>query len=338
MTQEFTLNRVEIGDCRVILPTLPEETFQCCVTSPPYWGLRDYGVAGQLGAEPTPDAYVANLLTVFREVRRVLREDGTLWLNLGDSYASGGQSAKGGAPSASSTLKGNGHRGGGPKLKALRPIGVKQSSGLKPKDLVGIPWRVAFALQSDGWYLRSDIIWAKGNCMPEAVTDRPTKSHEYLFLLSKQSRYYYDADAIAEPLADANAQRTTDHYDTAARYGADNGGNSGLDGLASRMRSGEHTKRNKRSVWHVNPKPYIGSHFAVMPEALAQPCILAGSKFGDAVLDPFMGSGTVGQVAESLGRRWFGCELNPEYGKLVSERTVQAGLPFLGGAPAERNE
>lgn len=256
--------RIIEGDCRESLRTLDAGSVQTCVTSPPYFGLRDYGHDGQIGLEPTPDEFVAELVSVFREVRRVLRDDGTLWLNLGDSYASDFKGT-GGLNSKQPTNAGS--------LYAPR----KFNHGAKPKDLLGIPWRVAFALQADGWYLRSDIIWSKPNPMPESVTDRPTKAHEYVFLLSKSPRYFYDADAIREKLADANAQRTTAHYDTADRYGAGNGGNGGLDSLAARMRSGEHSGANKRSVWTVATQPYPGAHFATFPPKLIEPCILAGS-------------------------------------------------------------
>ena len=208
------------GDCRDILPTLPEKSVHCCVTSPPYWGLRDYGVDGQIGLEASPEEFIAEMVNVFREVHRVLRDDGTLWLNLGDTYAgSRGQSLRGGPPSVSSTLAGNGHRGGGPKLSGMTTVSRRLDNaviprsdflipGLKPKDLAGIPWRVALALQADGWYLRCDIIWHKPNPMPESVTDRPTKAHEYMFLLSKSEKYYYDHEAIKEPVSgSAHARR-----------------------------------------------------------------------------------------------------------------------------------
>lgn len=295
---------VLIGDCRQTLQTLEPDSVQTCVTSPPYWGLRDYGHDGQLGLEETPDAYVTNMVEVFREVRRVLRPDGTLWLNLGDSYANNGE-------------KKTGRNDEGPEDIARRAAAfntgarkastggndtrtIRVDSGLKPKDLCGIPWRVAFALQADGWWLRSDIIWNKPNPMPESVTDRPTKAHEYVFLLSKSASYFYDAKAIAEPA-------------TAADHGRSNlGGGAAV--------------RNARSVWPIASEPYDGAHFAVMPSALAARCILAGSRMGDTVLDPFLGSGTVGMVAEELGRKWVGCELNPEFGKLIAQRTAQQGL------------
>jgi DNA modification methylase len=310
----------EIGECRAILATMPERSFQCCVTSPPYWGLRDYGHADQLGLEPTPAEYVANMVDVFRAVRRVLKDDGVLWLNLGDSYASGtvGRNDTDDASLARrAAAYGTGTGlGTGPREKAsARP----RPDGMKPKDLCGIPWRVAFALQSDGWYLRSDVIWAKPNPMPESVTDRPTKAHEYVFLLSKSARYFYDIEAIREPVSPnwstSNAPTMPEHVDE-------------LSGRKEQVRRAYDVPKgaNARTVWSVATEPFSGAHFATMPPALAERCILAGSRIGDTVLDPFLGSGTVGMVAERNGRRWFGCELNPAYESIIKERTAQAGL------------
>lgn len=301
----FALNRVILGDCRETLKQIPDETFQCCVSSPPYWGLRDYGHADQIGLEPTPEEYVSTMVAVFREVRRVLREDATLWLNLGDSYV--------GSPNSGAT---------GKQDTAYRAIGLpsKRGTGLKPKDLVGIPWLTAFALRADGWYLRSDIVWSKPNPMPESVTDRPTKAHEYVFLLSKSARYFYDADAIKETA-------TYSASGNAERFVADGSRGRPADHLGSSIPwKGE--SRNVRTVWEIASQPYDGAHFATMPPKLVERCIMAGSRIGDAVLDPFMGSGTVGQVAEALGRRWLGIELNEKYGKLIADRTAQVGLPF----------
>ncbi len=317
------------GDALEVLRTLPDGLARCCVTSPPYLGLRDYGVEGQIGLEATPEEYVEKLVEVFREVRRVLADDGTLWLNLGDSYAG---SRGGGAPSESSTLEGNGHVGGGPKLRSLTAsrrrdaVAIPRSDyrvpGLKPKDLVGMPWRVAFALQADGWYLRSDIIWSKPNPMPESVTDRPTKAHEYLFLLSKAARYFYDADAIREP--DAG----TDHPRNVLHKPEPSGGvmspHLGIRRAEGRNGDG----RNRRSVWTVATEPFPGAHFAVMPQALVEPCILAGSEPGDTVLDSFVGSGTVGVVAARHGRRFLGIELNTDYVAMACARI--AGPLFSG--------
>jgi DNA modification methylase len=364
------------GDALEKLRELPNESVQCCVTSPPYWGLRDYGTAqweggdndcthkptdewlnrnftgetavicgkdsqrasgvsrwyqedgsckcgakridAQIGLEDTPDAYVAKLVEVFREVRRVLKNDGTLWLNLGDSYWNGGAQKRDG-----------GHDfvdGGKPKLLAAKGSILQPKlapiDGWKPKDLCGIPWRVAFALQADGWYLRSDIIWHKPNPMPESVTDRPTKAHEYLFLLSKQERYFYDVESIREK----------------AIEGEDLGllrGRSFVDGnnvawhapsIQARQNNGVDSRtagngfRNKRSVWTVPTSPYAEAHFATYPPDLIKPCILAGSRAGDTILDPFGGSGTTGMVAIELGRKAMLIELNPEYIKLIEQR------------------
>jgi DNA modification methylase len=276
-----------IGDTREGLRQFAKGSAQTCVTSPPYWGLRDYGHAGQIGLEPTPDAYVATMVDVFRCVRDVLVDDGTVFLNLGDSYFSGAQRAD--------------------------PYGAS----LKPKDLVGIPWRVAFALQADGWYLRQDIIWHKPNPMPEGhVRDRCTKAHEYLFLLTKSAKYYFDADAIAEAAAGGRI----------AFYGHASKGADASRQDGNRRDESVATDRNRRSVWSITSEPCADAHFAVMPTALVEPCIAAGSRPGDTVLDPFMGSGTVAKVAQDLGRKWIGCELNPEYAKIIAKRTAQAGL------------
>jgi DNA modification methylase len=298
------------GDCLEVLRTMPDESVQCCVTSPPYWGLRDYGHDRQIGLESTPEAYVGRMVEVFREVRRVLREDGTLWLNLGDSYASSNCSGPQGVTGdrASRTFT----------ASTTRKIG----DNLKPKDLVGIPWRVAFALQADGWYLRQDIIWHKPNPMPESVTDRCTKAHEYVFLLAKSQRYYYDAEAISE---DAICDRKPGRKitDTRETHGT-GGGNAGINSLLARYHEGNAPEtRNRRSVWTVCTKPYSGAHFAVMPPDLVKPCILAGCPEGGVVLDPFMGSGTVAAVAQDAGRRAIGIELNPEYCKLITKRFKQ---------------
>ena len=281
----------------------------CVVTSPPYFGLRDYGNTQQIGLEPTPDAFVESLVAVFREVKRVLKDSGTLWLNLGDSYTSGSSGMNG---TGSSTLQSSTARCNPTWIQGNRrrePIG-------KPKDLIGIPWRVAFALQADGWYLRSDIIWSKPNPMPESVTDRPTKAHEYLFLLAKAERYYYDAAAIAEvslwPDGMNGKQPVKSPFGQGFAAGRSNGSTNGT--------------RNRRSVWTVSTTPYDGAHFATFPEQLIEPCILAGCPAGGLVLDPFLGSGTVGAVAERFGRRWVGTDLI--YHDLSKKRTAQRGLIF----------
>ena len=301
------------GDCLDLLRNLPQETIDCCVTSPPYWGLRDYGHEGQLGLEPTPEAYVQNMVEVFREVRRVLKPTGTLWLNLGDSYARQG----GRTSNVPRHWDGRQHDPGGLHDKRA----LASDFGAKPKDLVGIPWRVAFALQADGWYLRQDIIWHKPNPMPESVTDRCTKSHEYLFLLAKSERYFYDHEAVKEPAIHAGrlVKATGGEAKNAqhAFAGETKAGFTTHDTLVS-------DTRNRRDVWTIPTKPFKGAHFAVMPEALAEPCILAGCPVGGLVLDPFAGSGTVGAVAVKHDRGFVGFDLNPEYLKLAEARIREA--------------
>lgn len=280
---------------------------QTCVTSPPYFGLRDYGVAGQLGLEQSPEEYVAAMVEVFRCVRDVLAADGTLWLNIGDSYASTGTTRW------PCTTKGYGKHGTWHGGEKVRPSG----GGLPPKQLLGIPWRLAFALQADGWFLRQDIIWHKPNPMPESVRDRCTKAHEYLFLLSKSERYYFDSAAMQEPAETTPRGRSHSFARKTATTPPPN--------TPAQHRSGrkdvEHAgTRNRRSVWTVATRPYKGAHFATFPPALIEPCIQAGSRLGDIVLDPFMGSGTTAAVARHLGRQYLGCELNPEYGPLQQQR------------------
>lgn len=296
--------RILVGDCREVLATLPDRSVQCCVTSPPYYGLRDYGHAGQIGLEQTPDAYVAEMVAVFREVRRVLRDDGTLWLNLGDSYAS--------------STKGS----GGPTAKQQTNAGAffeprKFNMGdCKEKDLMGIPWRVAFALQADGWWVRQDIIWAKPNPMPESVQDRCTKAHEYVFLLSKGPRYFYDAKAIAEPGVGRETYFGSDAYSKGS--GRNDSGSYDATACAT---------RNRRSVWPIATQPYSGAHFATMPPELAETCIKAGSKPGDMILDPFGGAGTTALVADRLQRNATIVELNPAYAQLARDRiNGEAGM------------
>lgn len=305
------------GDCRDVLRTLADGSVQCCVTSPPYYGLRDYGVDGQIGLEQTPEAFVAELVAVFREVRRVLRDDGTLWLNIGDSYAA----QRGGTAMPAQTVAGG--VGGKGDERAHRGMGEGRGSahrnaaaiGLKHKDLIGIPWMLAFALRADGWYLRQDIIWAKPNPMPESVRDRCTKAHEYLFLLSKSARYYYDAQAIAEPAI--NAGRVVEYDGTQKNCEA---------AQDERMRTrvaGDRTvgdTRNRRSVWEVATQPFSEAHFATFPPALIEPCTLAGSRPGDTILDPFGGAGTTGLVADRLQRDAILIELNPQYAEMARRR------------------
>lgn len=292
---------------------MADASVHCCVTSPPYWGLRDYGHDGQIGLESTPEQYVARMVEVFREVRRVLRDDGTLWLNLGDSY-NAYNANRGASTSISDGTAGRDH----PKHRQ----GLTAAT-LKNKDLVGIPWRVAFALQADGWYLRQDIIWHKPNSMPESVTDRCTKAHEYVFLLSKSARYYYDADAIKEPASSMGKSSGSNCFRGAGHFRESAGGPAKRDGrdMAS---VGRGPDRNRRDVWTIATKPFNGAHFAVMPPELVEPCILAGCPKGGVVYDPFTGSGTVGEQALLLGRDFEGSEINPDYHAIAQQRISRA--------------
>lgn len=288
------------------LKKIKSNSVDCCVTSPPYWGLRDYGHDGQIGLEVSPQQYVDKLVDVFREVKRVLKDDGTLWLNLGDSYSGSGKGPAG------NLGKKNNERHLEHKHSAVIP------KGLKPKDLVGIPWRVAFALQEDGWYLRQDIIWAKPNPMPESVKDRCTKSHEYIFLLSKNKTYYFDSDAISEPVKEISKKRAKGGWrPTKLNISKDGVHNEEFDVMGTRWVK---DKRNKRSVWTVTTQSFKDAHFATYPPELIRPCILAGSRVGGIVLDPFFGSGTTGQVALEESREFIGIEINPEYIKIAEKR------------------
>ena len=301
--------RIEHGDALEVMRAMPSQSIHCCVTSPPYYGLRDYGVDGQIGLEETPEAYIARLVEVFREVRRVLNDDGTLWVNIGDSYAGGGGFSAG-APTTSTSKSGKYG-----SLGALKAGGILPQGDIKAKDLIGVPWMLAFALRADGWYLRSEIIWHKPNPMPESVKDRPTKAHEQIFLLSKSPKYFYDSDAIAERSAYPGDNRAlrTDTRKTLEPFCKDNG---------SRQRTGNPTgeTRNRRSVWTVTPKPYKEAHFATFPPDLIRPCILAGCPEGGTVLDPFGGSGTTAQVAIENGRNAVLIEINGDYIKLAQKR------------------
>ncbi len=365
------------GDALAVLRSLPRSSVQCCVTSPPYWGLRDYGVEGQLGLEATPEEYVARMVEVFREVRRVLRGDGTLWLNLGDCYATGagrvGGCPGGGEQGARWRGEGSKHDRGRRSRPAVdgrgRPQPVPPAigpavqpnrmpiPGLKPKDLVGIPWRVAFALQADGWYLRSDIIWHKPNPMPESVTDRPTKAHEYLFLMARSERYYYDAEAIKEvgvttrpehyavPLGwntGPGSHETVAHNTGVvcerrerARIGLNPGAKNAAAApqspgrrLAESVKTARANGGDHDTVWTISTQAFPEAHFATFPEALVEPCIAAGSREGDAVLDPFCGSGTVGAVCGRAGRHFIGIELNPEYLEMARRRISRVAPLF----------
>jgi DNA modification methylase len=293
------------GDALDVLRQMPDGCVQTCITSPPYYGLRDYGHAGQIGLEPTPAGYVARLVAVFEEVRRVLRDDGTLWLNLGDSYNSAASNQNG--------------RGLDDKVRGGNRERGRNSAiwdGAKVKDLLGIPWRVAFALQDAGWTLRQDIIWAKPNPMPESVRDRCTKAHEYLFLLSKSARYFFDAEAIREPAKCSARPESSRWKDEGSKLSGTMSTKTGLG--FNKPEDGA----NKRSVWTVTPDPYPGAHFAVMPPELVRPCVLAGSKVGGIVLDPFAGSGTTLAVAVEEKRLAVGVELNPAYLALARKRVT----------------
>jgi DNA modification methylase len=341
--------KILLGDCRETLKQIPDGTVQCCVTSPPYFGLRSYGdSASEIGREKTPEEFIETMVGVFREVKRVLREDGTLWVNIGDSYAA----------SRSYQVTDNKN----PKVGAHNNNGrVKPPLGLKEKDLIGIPWTLAFALRADGWYLRSDIIWHKPNPMPESVTDRPTKSHEYIFLLTKSRDYFYDAEAILEPCSESTHARLSQNVQAQIGSERANGGaktNGNMKAVARKSWKGSNfdnkrdlerhpnvgknrvkdnmsmdsalaimpEKRNKRSVWTVPTFSFSDAHFATYPPDLIKPCILAGSKVGDTVLDPFSGSGTTGQVAGELGRNFIGCELYEKFLPMIERRTSQPGL------------
>ena len=360
------LDTIIEGDCLEVLRGLPDDSVDLCVTSPPYWNLRDYGVPGQLGLEPTLSEYVANMVAVFREVRRVLKPTGSCYINLGDAYMAGQggrQTAAGLMPREPKQVVSapwNGQRGN--TTKRL----VSRDSHLKPKDLCGVPWRVAFALQDDGWWLREDIIWAKANPMPESVRDRCTRSHEYLFHMTRSARYWYDADAIAEPVAASSVERVLQasfdrqtggpkDYANADGGDANRSARKALENFAGSVRGrtgktafrgqghfrdgengpanregrelrdvGAGPTRNKRSVWQVNTRPFPGAHFATFPPKLVEPCIRAACPPDGIVLDPFMGSGTVGMVAVQEGRHYIGIELNPEYAQMADARIAAA--------------
>jgi len=321
--------KVHRGDSLDVLRTLDNESVHCIVTSPPYWALRDYGVEGQLGLEETPGEYVDKLMEVFREARRVLRGDGTLWVNLADTYAAGGKSGGG------SFMEKRKNRGWGKAGGAIHGW-RSPPPGLKRKDLVGVPWMVAFALRTDGWWLRSDIVWEKANPMPSSYKDRPTTSHEYIFLLSKSAVYHYDAEAIKEPVT-GNAHSRGHGVNPKAKQ-SDTGVGWGYVGSPKWRRkprckqntsfsaacSGLVSTRNKRTVWKIPTQPFPGAHFATFPEKLVLPCILAGCPAGGTVLDPFSGSGTTGAVAVSRGRNFIGIDINPDYVAMAEERIENA--------------
>lgn len=321
------------GEATEALRLLPSGCCSTCVTSPPYYGLRNYGEDGQIGLEKTPEEYTRRLVEVFREVRRVLKDDGTLWLNIGDSYAASG---KGRNRNGLFNEKAENIQSSGQRKSRIRR--TCEGNGLKRKDLIGIPWLLAFALRADGWYLRSDIIWQKPNAMPESVKDRPTRAHEYIFLLSKSEHYHYDAEAVMEPAVGfynaapagskgtgkPNARRRGNSrtfrgggaytHDQAAENSAS------VERESHGLTPNETGKRNRRTVWTIATRPYKGAHFATFPEELVQPCILAGSRPGDTILDPFCGSGTTGAVAIQEGRDFIGIDINPEYSKMSEQR------------------
>lgn len=294
------------GDALKLLRTLPPESVHTCVTSPPYYNLRDYGMEGQIGNEGSVEEYLQALVAVFREVRRVLHTDGTLWVNVGDSYAtnSGNQPSKNTRNSCGHTAK-------------------RVPQGYKKKDLIGIPWQLAFALRADGWYLRQDIIWQKPNCMPESVSDRCTKSHEYIFLLSKSAHYYFNAAAISEPVTSAKGNARTFRGGGAYTGGQSHDNSAQVERESHGNSENKTGRRNKRSVWSVSTNGFRGAHFAVFPEKLIEPCILAGCTEGGVVLDPFAGSGTTGVVAKRMGRGFVGCEINPSYVEMATGRIAE---------------
>jgi len=306
------MNKVYFGDCRDSMRQMAKDGIkvQTCITSPPYYGLRDYGNGGQIGLEETPQKFVESLVEVFACVWDILEDDGTLWMNLGDSYSAGG--------------RGGGQEGGiqaGNKGSVTGEVfGAWKVEGFRPKNLLGIPWRVAIAMQNFGWNLRQDIIWHKPNPMPESVTDRCTKAHEYIFLFSKKQKYYFNHEAIKEPVKEDWGTRDR----TNGKYHNEGTGLNPHTGLEK-----SYEMANKRSVWTVNTSTYKGAHFATFPEKLIEPMILAGSRVGDIVLDPFFGSGTTGQVSQNLGRKWIGCELNKNYESLQNERLKQQGLELI---------
>ena len=309
------INKILQGDVLARLKDIPDNYVQMVCTSPPYWALRDYGAEGQFGLEPTPEGYVEKLVEIGQELKRVLRDDGTFWLNLGDTYWGGGWRGAGLNKHSGNVQKG--HQGS--HCGDAMSMGKGSHSLIKPKDMVGIPWRSAFGLQADGWYLRQDIIWSKPNPMPESVVDRCTKAHEYIFLLSKSKNYYYDSNAIKQP------------YKENTKPGSQFGGKKGNSelGMKSKLQKSEQgyfemkDGANMKSVWNIPVRPFKGAHFATFPEKIPELCIRAGSKEGDIVLDPFFGSGTTGWVAQRLGRNWLGIELNPDYIKIAEERFIQ---------------
>lgn len=318
------------GGCLEVMRTLPDESVDCCVTSPPYFGLRDYGSEGQYGLEASPAEYVGTMRALFAEVRRVLADDGTLWLNLGDTYYSGKGAAVG--PDKKQPAR----RG------YVRPVDKSGADWAKPKNLLGIPWRVAFALQDDGWILRNDIIWSKPNAMPESVTDRLSTRHEHLFMFSKSTRYWFDLDPIREPLTkgDAGSEfhtgKTAEHQLGRASkrprqpWGGVGSPQANLEATGQRHANSHDLGRNPGDVWTIATQPYPGAHFAVMPAELARRAVVAGCKPGGSVLDPFSGSGTTGLVAQRNGRKYVGIDLSADYLDLSLRTRLSQGVLDFG--------
>lgn len=319
-------DRIICEDALAVLRELPSASVNMCVTSPPYYGLRDYGVDGQIGVEDTPFEYVRRLTEIFREVKRVLRDDGTLWLNIADSYAGSGKGIWNKSEAEKTDCKNNYLPDDNTAIKPMPTVW----DGIKAKDMIGIPWMLAFALRADGWYLRSDIIWSKPNCLPENVKDRPTKSYEHIFLLSKSSRYYYDREAIMEPLAQTTVERYKSGVSETTKY-AEDADRQALFRPRTDSSGMNNEYRNKRDVWAVATNTYrMEKHFAMFPERLIEPCILAGCPAGGIVLDPFFGSGTTGAASKRLGRHFIGIDLNPEYCASAQHRIGEVEVTALG--------
>lgn len=312
--------KILLGDALEQLRTIPSESINTCVTSPPYFNLRDYEVAGQIGNEASVEEYLQSLVSVFREVRRILRADGTLWVNMGDSYAGSGKGRMADGTHYDKKPSKSGNYGGTRNGHLKKTV----AAGCKPKDLIGVPWQMAFALRADGWYLRQDIIWSKSNCMPESVKDRCTKSREYIFLLSKSERYYFDAAAISEPVTSTKGNAKTFRGGGAYTGGRSHDNSAQVERESHGNRENQTGRRNKRDVWTVSTNGFRGAHFAVFPEKLIEPCVLAGCPEGGVVLDPFTGSGTTGVVAKRMGRNFIGCEINPSYAKMAEARIAAA--------------
>lgn len=313
------MSKILCGDAAEVLKTLPPESVNMCVTSPPYYGLRDYGDQGQIGIEQSPDEYIARLVKVFDEVYRVLKSDGTLWLNIGDSYAGSGKGPM------SLQVAGNGKNKNLYDMKSRIYDVPKKWENIKPKDLIGIPWMLAFALRERGWYLRSDIIWHKKNCLPESAKDRPTKCYEHIFLLAKSSKYYFDYKAIQEPIKEVSRERYKRGRSANSKYV----GQQGITQVRENFSDFDQQYRRKRDVWEVSTNTYkMDEHFAMFPEKLIEPCILAGSAIGGVVLDPFFGSGTTGAVAKRFGREFIGIDLNARYLEKAKER-IDKVLPEI---------